>query len=204
VPAAQTLTRSSPRFATAATATDGPVLVVDTSAALAALIASEPPAGLVERLAGDGDLHAPHLIDIEVLHALRRMTTRGELNEERAADARTDLADLALTRYPHHPLSDRIWKLRHNLSAYHATFFALAEVLDATLITCDARLAAAPGHHAGVQCSRLASVVRSARARSGVPGGRDCRRPPSTTCAADGPLGTSARSRARRRPGARR
>jgi predicted nucleic acid-binding protein len=127
------------------------VLVVDTSAALAALIASEPPAGLVERLAGDGDLHAPHLIDIEILHALRRMITRGELNDERAADARTDFADLALTRYPHHPLSDRIWKLRHNLSAYDATFVALAEELDATLITCDARLAAAPGHHAGVQ-----------------------------------------------------
>jgi predicted nucleic acid-binding protein len=121
VPAAQTLTRSSPRFATAATATDGPVLVVDTSAALAALIAGEPPAALVERLAGDGDLQAPHLIDIEVLHALRRMTTKGELNEERALDARTDFADLALTRYPHQPLSDRIWKLRHNLSAYDAT-----------------------------------------------------------------------------------
>jgi predicted nucleic acid-binding protein len=127
------------------------VLVVGTSAALAALIASEPPAGLVERLAGDGDLHAPHLIDIEMLHALRRMTTRGELNEDRAADARTDFADLALTRYPHHPLSDRVWKLRHNLSAYDATFVALAEVLDATLITCDARLAAAAGHHAAVQ-----------------------------------------------------
>jgi predicted nucleic acid-binding protein len=127
------------------------VLVVDTSAALAALVAGEPPAGLVERLAGDGDLHAPHLIDIEILHALRRMTITGELSAERAADARTDFADLALTRYPHHPLGDRIWELRHNLSAYDATFVALAEVLDATLITCDARLAAAPGNPAEVQ-----------------------------------------------------
>jgi predicted nucleic acid-binding protein len=127
------------------------VLIVDTSAALAALAATDAAPGLVERLAGDGDLHAPHLIDIEILHALRRMTMHGQLSEERAADARTDFAELALTRYPHQPLSDRIWTLRHNLTAYDATFVALAETLDAPLVTCDAGLATAPAHDAGIE-----------------------------------------------------
>jgi predicted nucleic acid-binding protein len=132
------------------------VLVVDTSAALAALVARDPPAGLVERLARDGDLHAPHLIDTEVLHALRRMTRSGQLSDARAADARTDFADLALTRYPHRPLSDRVWELRHNLTAYDATFVALAEALRTPLVTCDARLAASPTHRAGIELFRTA------------------------------------------------
>jgi predicted nucleic acid-binding protein len=127
------------------------LLVVDTSAILAALTASNPPPGLLERLADDGDLHAPHLIDTEFLHALRRMTISGHLTDDRAADARTDFADLVLTRYPHQPLSDRIWQLRHNLTAYDATFVVLAETLDTTLMTCDARLTAAPTPHAKIE-----------------------------------------------------
>ena len=134
------------------------MLLVDSSAVLAALVASEPPAGLLERLADDGDLHAPHLIDTEILHALHRMTISGRLSEERAADARTDFAELALTRYPHRPLSDRIWELRHNVTAYDASFVALAETLDAPLVTCDARLAAAPAHHAQVELFANARV----------------------------------------------
>ena len=92
-----------------------------------------------------------HLIDTEVLHALRRMTMNGAISDERAMDARSDFADLTLVRYPHQPLSDRVWALRHNLTAYDATFIALAETLDAPLITCDARLASAPGHTARVE-----------------------------------------------------
>lgn len=127
------------------------MLVVDTSAILEALAARDPAPGLIERLADDGDLHAPHLVDTEVLHALRRMSMRGEISEERAADARSDFADTALVRYPHQPLSDRVWELRHNLTAYDATFVALAEVLSAPLITCDARLASTRGHEAHVE-----------------------------------------------------
>jgi predicted nucleic acid-binding protein len=126
------------------------VLVVDTSAVLASLAARDPPPGLVERLAEDGDLHGPHLIDTEVLHALRRMTIAGTLSNDRAADARNDFAELALVRYPHQPLSDRVWALRHNVTAYDATFVALAEALGVPLVTCDARLASAPGHRAQV------------------------------------------------------
>ena len=127
------------------------MLVVDTSAVLAALVARQPAAGLVECLAQDGDLHGPHLIDTEVLHALRRLTIAGAISDDRAADARRDFAELALVRYPHHPLSDRIWELRHNLTAYDATFVALAEALSVPLVTCDGRLASAPGHRANVE-----------------------------------------------------
>ena len=127
------------------------MLVVDTSAVLAALAAREPPLQLVERLADDGDLHAPHLIDTELLHALRRMRIAGAISDERAVEVRHDFADLALARYAHQPFSDRVWQLRDNLTAYDATFVALAELLRATLLTCDARLAAAPGHKAEIE-----------------------------------------------------
>ena len=118
---------------------------------LESLVAREPAPGLVERLAGDGDLHAPHLIDIEVLHALRRLNALGELSDERAADTRADFRELALVRYPHLQLCDRIWELRYNLTAYDAAFVALAEYLEVPLVTCDGRLRAAPGHAAEVE-----------------------------------------------------
>ena len=127
------------------------MLIVDTSAVLEALVAREPPPALMARLADDGDLHGPHLIDTEVLHALRRMSMSDDLTTERAADARSDFAELAIVRYPHEPLNDRVWELRHNLTAYDATFIALAETLAAPLITCDARLASAPGHDARIE-----------------------------------------------------
>jgi predicted nucleic acid-binding protein len=127
------------------------MLVIDTSAILDAIAARQPAPGLTERLSDDGDLHAPHLIDIEILHALRRMRIRDEITAERAADARTDFAETALLRYPHEPLSDRIWELRHNLTAYDAAFVALAETLDAPLITCDSRLASSSGHEAQIE-----------------------------------------------------
>jgi predicted nucleic acid-binding protein len=127
------------------------VLVVDTSAVLESLAAHHPAPGLIERLANDADLHAPHLIDTEMLHALRSMRITGRITEERAADARHDFAELSLIRYPHHPLSDRVWELRHNLTAYDATFVALAELLGVPLLTCDARLASAPGNEAAIE-----------------------------------------------------
>ena len=127
------------------------MLVVDTSAVLEAVVARNPAPGLIERLGQDGDLHAPHLIDTEVLHALRTMTMHRQLSEDRATDGRTDFAELTLIRYPHEPLNDRVWELRHNLTAYDATFVALAEALDAPLITCDARLAATRDHQAQIE-----------------------------------------------------
>ena len=127
------------------------MLVVDSSAVLAALVVRQSPRGLVRRLAEDGDLHAPHLIDIEVLHALRRLNARRELSDDRAADAHRDFGELAMVRYPHAGQSDRIWELRHNLTAYDAAFIALAEALGVPLITCDRRLSMATGHSAHVE-----------------------------------------------------
>jgi predicted nucleic acid-binding protein len=121
------------------------VIVVDTSAVLAVLAGRTPDRALVQRLTGDGDLHAPHLIDIEILQALRGLVRGGKLSLDRADDVRTDVADLTITRYGHEPLADRVWALRDNLTAYDAVFVALSEALGVPLITCDARLAAAPG-----------------------------------------------------------
>jgi predicted nucleic acid-binding protein len=139
------------------------MLVVDTSAVLDALVSREPALQLVERLADDGDLHAPHLIDIELLHALRRLASNGDITDDRAADARGDFADLALIRYPHEPLSERIWELRHNLTAYDAAFVTLAEALDSPLVTCDARLASAPDHRATVELFGPSAATRPRR-----------------------------------------
>lgn len=96
-------------------------------------------------------MHAPHLIDVEVTHALRGLVVRGELSDDRASDARTDFNDLTIARYPHLPLSNRMWELRENLTAHDAAFVALAEVLGIPLITCDSRLARSPGHHAEIE-----------------------------------------------------
>jgi len=121
------------------------MLIVDTSAVLAALAERAPDRALVQRLSDDGDLHAPHLIDVEILRGVRGLVRGGKLSADRAEDVRVDVADLAITRYGHEPLADRVWALRDNLTAYDAVFVALSEALDVPLITCDARLAAAPG-----------------------------------------------------------
>lgn len=127
------------------------MLVLDSSAAVHALAANAPDQELVARLGDDGDLHAPHLLDVELLHALRGLVRGGELSADRAADARADFAELTITRYGHAALAPRIWELRDNLTAYDAAFVTLAEALQVPLVTCDTRLAGAPGHGAEVE-----------------------------------------------------
>ena len=121
------------------------MIVVDTSAVLAVLAGRTPDEALVQRLADDGDLHAPHLIDVEILHALRGLVRGGKLSLDRADDVRADVADLTIVRYGHEPLADRVWAMRDNLTSYDAVFVALSEALAVPLITCDARMATAPG-----------------------------------------------------------
>lgn len=127
------------------------MLVVDTSAILAVLAGSPPDAALSYRLSADGDLHAPHLIDVEAVHVLRRLVWRRELSLERALAARQDLEDLTIIRYPHVALVDRMWELRENLTAYDAAFVALSEALGVPLVTADARLGRATGHSAEIE-----------------------------------------------------
>ena len=127
------------------------MIVVDTSAVLSILLGRPEVLGLADRVLSDGDLHAPHLLDVEFQHALGRLARTGAISDDRASDARTDLADMAVVRYPHVPLADRMWELRHDMTAYDAVFVVLAEILAVPLITCDARLARAPGHRAAVE-----------------------------------------------------
>ncbi len=96
-------------------------------------------------------LHVPHLFDIEVLHVLRRHSFSGRLSEPRRQLAFDRLSNTRFVRYPHTSLVERIWSLRDNLTAYDAAYVALAEALDAPLVTLDARLASAPGIRAAVE-----------------------------------------------------
>lgn len=102
-------------------------------------------------LLGDEELAAPHLLDSEVTNALRRLVLHGNLTEGQGAAAMEGFAGLALTRYPADWLRPRMWALRHNVSAYDATYLALTELTGATgLLTTDSRLATAPGVHCDV------------------------------------------------------
>jgi predicted nucleic acid-binding protein len=128
------------------------VIVLDASAAVEILLQTAAGVEAAERvLAPDSSLHAPHLLDVEVAQVFRRFVSRGELSAERARQALHDLADLPLERYPHEVLLPRIWALRENLTAYDASYVALAEILGATLLTRDGRLQRASGHSALVE-----------------------------------------------------
>lgn len=127
------------------------MIVVDASALLEALLRTPAAAAVEERLFDAGHtLHAPHLIDIEVAQVLRRYSATGQIESGRCHDALSDLSDFPLHRYPHDVLLPRVWELRNNLTAYDAVYVALAEALDARLLTRDRRLATAAGHRAKV------------------------------------------------------
>jgi predicted nucleic acid-binding protein len=129
------------------------MIVLDASAALEVLLRAAGNRQLVTRTLTSAELLvAPHLLDLEVAHVLRRFVAGGELTAARAEQALADYDDLRIARYPHRPLLPRIWQLRENYTAYDAAYLALAEALGAPLVTCDRRLATAPGHRATVEC----------------------------------------------------
>jgi predicted nucleic acid-binding protein len=128
------------------------VIVVDASAILEVLLRTPSHAPIEERIfAPEVTLHAPHLVDIEVAQVLRRIVRSGKMSDRRGKEALEDFRGLAITRYPHHVLMERIWELRLNLTAYDAAYVSLAEALDATLITCDKGIAGAPGINVTVE-----------------------------------------------------
>lgn len=121
------------------------MIVVDASV-LAPALADDGDDGdrARDRLRGE-QLAAPELIDLEVVSTLRRAARAKRLDEQRSLQALTDLAALPLRRVPHLPLLGRVWELRDNLSAYDASYVALAEALETVLVTADGRIERASG-----------------------------------------------------------
>jgi predicted nucleic acid-binding protein len=96
-------------------------------------------------------LHVPHLLDVEVVSVLRRLVRERILDEEDAYTAIEDLLTLDLQRHSHEALLERAWALRAHVTPYDAVYVALAEALNATLLTCDGKLARAPGSKVRVE-----------------------------------------------------
>ena len=128
------------------------MIVVDASAVLEVLLRTPAAQTVEQRLLADGErLHAPHLIDLEVVQVLRRFSTARQIQPEHGPAALTRFSEFPIRRYPHGILLTRIWELRHNLTAYDAAYVALAEALDVALVTRDQRLATTVGHQARIE-----------------------------------------------------
>lgn len=128
------------------------MIVLDASAAIEWLLQSPVGVKVDHRIfARSESLHAPHLLDVEVAQVLRRYVGNKTITAQRGREALEDLGDLPLSRYPHDFLIPRVWELRATLTAYDAVYVALAELLEAPLLTCDGKIASAPGHDADVE-----------------------------------------------------
>jgi len=123
------------------------LIVVDASAVVAALLR----AGQARARLANAVLNAPHLLDSEIIEVLRKLARRDHLRGDDAERALATWRRIAVRRYPTIGMVDRIWELRHNVSAYDAAYIALAEQLDCHLITTDRRLAGAPGPRCTVE-----------------------------------------------------
>jgi len=128
------------------------LIVVDASALVELVLRTAIGARVDLRLNTPGEtLHAPHLVDLEVAQVLRKLVIRRYIDVARGDLALADFLGVRLVRYPHGQMLARIWELRNTISAYDAAYVALAEGLDAPLLTCDRRLAGASGHRAKIE-----------------------------------------------------
>lgn len=122
------------------------MIVLDASAAIELVLNTGAGQQINDRIAGEPDtIQAPHLIDVELIHVIRRFVMRDVIDGARGEMAIRLWRLLDVQRHEHEPFMPRIWQLRNNLSAYDAMYVALADALSAPLITADRRLAAAPG-----------------------------------------------------------
>ena len=128
------------------------MIVIDASAVLEVLLRSRIGLEIEKRIFSPGEsLFAPHLLDLEVAQVIRRYCAMGEIDSDRGNEAIQDLKDFPINRYQHDIFLNRVWELRHNMTAYDAVYVALAEILPAPLLTRDAHLASAPGHEAFIE-----------------------------------------------------
>ncbi|MEQ9491196.1 MAG: type II toxin-antitoxin system VapC family toxin [Alphaproteobacteria bacterium] len=119
------------------------MIVVNASALIELLLQTPAARSVSDQLFRDRQtLHAPHLLDVEVAQVIRRYVLSGDVSEREGSAALIDLAEFPIQRYAHTVLLNRIWELRSNITAYDAAYVALAEALDATLVTLDRKLAA--------------------------------------------------------------
>ena len=122
------------------------MIVLDASAALELLLNTGKGKLIAQEIiSGQTTLHAPHLIDLEIVQSLRRYVLSGNMSEARAMTAINHWLQLDVARYPHEPFIATIWQYRNNITAYDAAYVALAKVLKATLVTCDNALAEITG-----------------------------------------------------------
>lgn len=131
------------------------MIVVDASAVLELLLQTPLATDIADRVFDAREsVHAPHLLDVEVAQVLRRLVRARTLAKTRALEALVDLTELAIERHSHEPLLRRMWAMRDALTAYDAAYIALAEALDAPLLTCDGKLSRAHGHGATIELIR--------------------------------------------------
>ena len=131
------------------------MIVIDASAYVDAVTeASARANAILTRLETERSVYVPAIFDVEVLHALRRLETDDDVSASIVEAGVAELTELRAVRQSHALLRKRIWELRHNLSAYDAAYVALAEALDAPLLTSDARLARSSGHEAAIELAR--------------------------------------------------
>jgi predicted nucleic acid-binding protein len=127
------------------------VIILDTSAAVELLLSLPLSRKVQEQLNRvDWQIIAPQLLIVEVLQVLRRRVIAGYTSLPEADEARSLLSELNIRLYGHELFVDRIWELRDNMSAYDASYVALAEASELELLTSDRRLANAPGHDARI------------------------------------------------------
>jgi len=120
-------------------------VVLDASVVVAALVDTGPVAAWAESLIVADRLAAPHLMPVEVANILRRLSLAGEVADETCALAHDDLLEMSVELFGYELVGTRVWELRHTLTAYDASYVALAELLDAPLATLDIKLTQAPG-----------------------------------------------------------
>ena len=127
-------------------------MVLDASGVVELLLNTASGRRLSARLLAETEgVHVPHLIDAEIAQVLRRFVLLGLLDARSGAAALRRWQDFDVDRYPHEPLLNRVWELRANVTAYDATYLALAEALSMVFVTGDRRLARVPGARTAIE-----------------------------------------------------